>query len=183
MLQYARPWTVGDAAFIGSRMETWLAGWLAATLPSLGIQCRSGCTNRLRRPPSLPSLPASGLLLLVSARLLPRILSLIHCHQTPTPHARRLSSKTFPIIVPQPRQRSLRRAPQIRQIRHIAVSSLMPDIDEESRQADFLRLGVHGDFVFGFLLGVEEAGHEAVPVSLLVDDSRGGGEERTEISP
>ena len=56
----------------------------------------------------------------------------------------------------------MRRTPQVRQTRHIAVGGLVPEIDKEGGQADFLRLGVHGDFVFGFLLRVEEAGHEAV---------------------
>lgn len=42
----------------------------------------------------------------------------------------------------------------------------MSYIDKESRQTDFLRLGVHGDFVFGILLRIEEARHEAAAVNI-----------------
>lgn len=80
--------------------------------------------------------------------------------------------KILPIIIPQPLQRSIGRTSQIREIWHISMRSLVPYIDEQSRQADLLRLGVHGDFVFGVLLRVEEAGYEAVSVNLPASDSR-----------
>lgn len=57
------------------------------------------------------------------------------------------------------------------------MRSLVPYIDEQSRQADFLRLSVHGDFVLGFLLRVEEAGHEAALVRMVGWSKPGGGEE------
>ena len=63
------------------------------------------------------------------------------------------------------------------------MRSLVPYVDEHGRQADFLRLGVHGDFVFGFLLRIEEAGYESAFVN-LVDRKKqrcareGGGTER-----
>ena len=171
---------VGNATFIDSRMDV-LAGWLGLCQACV----YSNCANRLRRPPSLPRLPASRLLLLIFFHPLPRMLSLIHCHQTHTRHAYCFSFKTLPIIIPQPLQRSLCRTPQIRQIRHISMRSLMPNIDEQSRQADFLRLCVHGDFVFRFLLRVEEAGYESAPVNLPASEFRefGVGEGLTEISP
>ncbi len=139
-----------------------LRSWAAARIyiDELCHACisHSDCTNRLRRPHPLPPLPSSRLLLPVSNLILPHMLFLTYRH---APFPRSLPFQTLPIIIPQPPERSLRRTPQIDQIRHVAMRGLMPYIDEKSRQANLLRLGVHGDFVFGFLLRVEEAGYEA----------------------
>lgn len=76
-------------------------------------------------------------------------------------------TKTLPVIVPQPPQRPLRRGPQVRQVRRVAVRGLVPDVDQQGRQADLVRLRVHGDFVLGFLLRVQEAGDEAGSARVL----------------
>ncbi len=138
ILWYSWPLRAGNATFIDNRVDV-SAGWQELCKTWVYLDC----TNRLRSPCALPPLPAPRLRLIISFHRLSHMLSLIHRHQTHALHARCLSFKTLPIIVPQPLQRSPRRTPQIRQIGHIPVRSFMPNIDEQSGQAEFLRLGVH----------------------------------------